>query len=367
MVVNDSLMIREYLRDIIKSCNKFELCGTARDGEDAIKKLGQLGPDVILLDLEMPNMDGITFIEKAMAGDRPTPIIVVSGYGADVSSNCNDKNNIVFDCLDRGAVDFISIPSITRNDDKNSNEREKTRQDLVARIEMAANTDSSTLVPLKSEGHIVSSNRRQHKPGDKKVIVIGSSTGGPRVITDIFSKLPVDLAASILIVQHLPPSFTGAFAQHLDSISGIRIKQATEGDLLEQGSAYVAPGDYHMLVTKSGIIKLDKSAKRQGVRPSVNVSMVSASDAFGPNTIGVLLSGMGQDGAFGMKMIKRKGGKTIAQDSATSVVFGMPKAALDLGAVDELVPADRMAEAIIRVIEDMEKHHAKEEELQHHV
>lgn len=361
MVVNDSLMMREYLRDIIKSHHKFELCGTARDGEDALKKLSQLNPNVILLDLEMPNMDGITFIERVMAGSKPIPIIVASGYGADVSKN--DKNNIVFDCLDSGAVDFISIPTIVQNDDI----REKAKHELIARIELAANTDPSTLVPLKINSPDAMSGNYKHPSGNKKVIVIGSSTGGPRVITDIFSKLPSDLSASILVVQHMPPSFTGAFAQHLDNISRIKIREASDGDLLEQGSAYVAPGDYHMLVTKSGTIKLDKSAKRQGVRPSVNVSMVSASDAFGPNTLGVLLSGMGQDGAFGMKMIKRKGGRTIAQDSVTSVVYGMPKAANDLGAVDELVPADRMAEVIIRAVEEMEKQHPKEEELQHHV
>jgi two-component system chemotaxis response regulator CheB len=134
--------------------------------------------------------------------------------------------------------------------------------------------------------------------------------------------------------------------------------------MLENGHAYVAPGDYHMTITRNGTIRLDKSPKRQGVRPSVNVSMVSASDAFGPNTLGVLLTGMGQDGAFGMKMIKRKGGRTIVQDSATSVVFGMPKAAYDLGAVDEMVPADKIAEAIVRTIREMEKNETKEE-LQH--
>jgi two-component system chemotaxis response regulator CheB len=369
MVVNDSLMMREYLRDIITSYHKFELCGTARDGEDALKKLGQLNPKVILLDLEMPNMDGITFIERLMASSKPLPIIVASGYGADISKN--DNNNIVFDCLDRGVVDFISIPTITQNDGNHGADmRERAKHDLIDRIEMAANTNPEALVPLKirNSHDAVFGNREHHLSSNKKVAVIGASTGGPRVITKIFSQLPSDLAASILVIQHMPPSFTGTFAQHLDKVSRIRIKEACEGDLLEQGSAYVAPGDYHMIVTKSGTIRLDKSAKRQGVRPSVNVSMVSASDCFGPNTLGVLLSGMGQDGAFGMTMIKRKGGRTIAQDSATSVVYGMPKAAKDLGAVDELVPAGRMADAIVRAIEEIEKqHHPKQEELQHHV
>lgn len=364
MVVNDSMTMREYLGDIIKSCDKFELCGTARDGEDALRKLGQFDPNVILLDLEMPNTDGITFIERVMAGSKPLPIVVVSSYGADVSND--DKNNIVFDCLDRGAVDFVSLPFFAQNDRESS---EKTKHEMIARIEIVANAKTGTLVPLKkitSERSATTGAYKHHSSGNRKVIVIGSSTGGPRVITDIFSKLPADLAASILVVQHMPATFTRAFAQHLDNISKIRTKEASDGDLLEQSSAYVAPGDYHMLVTKSGTIKLDRSAKRQGVRPSVNVSMVSASDAFGPNTLGVLLSGMGQDGAFGMKMIKRKGGSTIAQDSATSVVFGMPKAANDLGAVDEFMPASKIAEAIVQAVERIEKRQ-NEEELQYHV
>ncbi|AFU57961.1 chemotaxis response regulator methylesterase CheB [Candidatus Nitrososphaera gargensis Ga9.2] len=353
MVVNDSRMIREYLCNVIRSHNGFDLCETARDGEDALRKLDQADPDLILLDLEMPNLDGVTFIDKVMTRDRPIPIIVVSSYG---DSGDDKNNNIIFECLDSGAVDFISLPS-----DSGITDRKKTSQDLIARIQAVSSAYPDALVPLKE--------RKKESPvtcaplyhsGNRKMIVIGSSTGGPRVVTDIFSKLPANLPASILIVQHMPPSFTSAFARHIGSASRIDVREAKEGDLLEQGSAYVAPGDYHTTVTQSGTIHLDKSPKRQGVRPSVNISMVSASDVFGPNTLGVLLSGMGQDGAFGMKMIKRRGGRTIAQDSTTSVVFGMPKAAYDLGAVDEMVPANRMAEAIVRILGEMESERKRE-------
>lgn len=355
MVVNDSHMIRAYLCDIIGSQVNLELCGTARDGEDALRKLGHIDLDVILLDLEMPNLDGVTFIDKVMTGSKPIPIIVVSSYGG----SADDRNNIIFDCLDSGAIDFVSIPSILNG----TQDSEAIRQDLLSRIETAARVDKSAFIPMKGKIS-VTYNKPHLQSLSKKIIVIGSSTGGPRVLTDIFSKLPADLSASILVIQHLPSAFTFAFAQHLNSISKLRVKEATDGDTLENGCAYVAPGDYHMTVTRTGTIRLDKSPKRQGVRPSVNVSMVSAGEVFGPNTIGVILSGMGQDGAFGMKMIKRKCGRTIVQDSATSVVFGMPKAAYDLDAVDEMVPAGEMAEAIIRVIRDMEKREAKEE-LQH--
>jgi two-component system chemotaxis response regulator CheB len=357
MVVNDSHLIREYLCDIIRSHNGFELCGSARDGEDALRKLGQADPDVILLDLEMPNLDGITFIDRVMSGNRPVPIIVVSSYG----DSRGDKGNIVFECLDSGAIDFVSLQS-----DGGIADRERTSRDLIVRIKAASSAYPDALAPRKEKKKSPANCTPSFHSNSKKVIVIGSSTGGPRVITDIFSKLPADLPASILIVQHMPSSFTSAFAQHVNSISKIRVKEAREGDRLERGFAYVAPGDYHMTVTKSETIHLDKSPKRQGVRPSVNVTMVSASEVFGSNTLGVLLSGMGQDGAFGMKMIKRKGGRTIAQDSTTSVVFGMPKAAYDLGAVDEMVPADKIGEAMIRILGEMENE-GKREELQQHV
>jgi two-component system chemotaxis response regulator CheB len=353
MVVNDSHMIREYLCDIIRSHDKLELCGTARDGEDALKKLGQFDPDVIILDLEMPNLDGVTFIDRVMVGSNPIPIIVLISYGGD------RNNNIIFDCLDSGAIDCVSIPSI--QDDLQ--DRESISQDLVSRIETATRADKSAIVPLKKRSFF-STCSVTCQSRNKKVIVIGSSTGGPRVLADIFSKLSPEIPASILVVQHLPSAFTGGFVQHLNNISNLRVREAKEGDVLENGSAYVAPGDYHMTVTQSGTIKLDKSPKRQGVRPSANISMVSAANFFGANTLGVLLSGMGQDGAFGMRMIKRKGGRTIVQDSATSVVFGMPKAACDLGAVDEMVPADKMADATAHAVVEMDKNEMKEE-LQH--
>jgi two-component system chemotaxis response regulator CheB len=172
-------------------------------------------------------------------------------------------------------------------------------------------------------------------------------------VAQILSKLPADLWAGVLIVQHMPPTFTPGFARHLDGISPLNVKEASEGDILSPGLAYVAPGDYHVLVDRAGVLHLDKSARRHGVRPCINMSMVSASNAFGKKVLGVVLSGMGDDGAFGLKVIKRKGGRTIAQDRETSVVFGMAKAASDLGAVDMMIPADMIAESIVKVLDDM--------------
>ncbi|SRR5579885_244731 len=379
MVVNDSRLVREYLSDIIRSIDKFELCGTARDGKEAIDKIGLIRPDVVLLDLEMPNVDGITFIERVIASCNPLPIIVVSSYGEGISPSDRklDGNSIVFDCLDRGALDFIPIPLVPTDSGENNSDRTgQIKEKLISAIETAAKVDPHTLIPAKRKGkkvieicHVDSQNLHFSKV--RNVIIIGSSTGGPRIITEIFSSLPPGLHAAIIIVQHMPAPFTKVFARHLDEISEIRVTEARENDPLEYGTAYIAPGDYHVKLTPEGRIKLDKSGKRQGVRPSVNVTMLSAADVFGSNAIGVLLSGMGQDGAFGMKMIKMRGGKTIAQDQATSAVFGMPKAAYDIGAVDEMLPTEMIGQTIIRYVNELEKqnfHEMKQENgVQHYV
>ena len=170
-------------------------------------------------------------------------------------------------------------------------------------------------------------------------------------MSHILSELPSDLPAGLLVVQHMPSSFTPHYADHLNKVCKIVVKEAREGDKIKDGTALLAPGDFHMLVKPSFNVRLSHGPKRLGVRPSVNMTMVTASEVYGSNTIGVLLSGIGHDGAFGMKMIKRRGGTTIAQDEDSSVVFGMAKAACDLDAVDKVLPADKIAQEIIRVME----------------
>jgi two-component system, chemotaxis family, protein-glutamate methylesterase/glutaminase len=349
MVVNDSMLLREFLSEIVTSHPSFELCGTARDGEDALSKLASMNPDVILLDLEMPNMDGMTFIERVMR-ERPRAIIAVSAYAE------YGGGDIVFDSLDMGAVDFMAIPSAGLH------VAENLKAELIAKIDLAGKIDPSQIVPRNRISH--SHGQEGAEPSkisaSRIVVVIGASTGGPRVISELLSKLPKDLPACVLVVQHMPPSFTKTFAQHLNGASSLTVKEACDGDPLKDGVVYIAPGDFHTMVMKGGTIKLTKAPKIHGVRPSVNISMVTASEVFGPTTIGVLLTGMGQDGAFGMKMIKRRGGMTIAQDQSTSIVYGMPRAAVELGAVDESVPSNLVAELVCRYTE-----RAKREVLRH--
>ena len=337
MVVNDSGYMTELLSDLIISNPMLEVSDRARDGVEALRKLTKCRPDVILLDLEMPNMDGLTFLEKIMTTD-PLPVIVVSSYS-------QRGAQIVFDSLEYGAVDFLPIPQ----DEPDKILNLKSR--LLSKIRIAARINPKPLTQPSLQKR--PSVKVQSGTGgiSSKTIIIGASTGGPRVLSHILSELPSDLPAGLLVVQHMPSSFTPHYADHLNKVCKIVVKEAREGDKIKDGTALLAPGDFHMLVKPSFNVRLSHGPKRLGVRPSVNMTMVTASEVYGSNTIGVLLSGIGHDGAFGMKMIKRRGGTTIAQDEDSSVVFGMAKAACDLDAVDKVLPADKIAQEIIRVME----------------
>ncbi len=336
MVVNDSPYMRKLLSDIIAGNDGFEVCETAADGAEALRKLRLNKPDVVLLDLEMPNMDGLSFIEQAMK-TSPVPIIVVSGYG-------QRGAQVVLDALESGAVDFVSLP------DEPSKMKELA-SNLTLKIRLASKTNIQNFTAQKVSNAKPQAKRSPPENGAaNKVVVIGGSTGSPRIISKIMSELPEDLPAGVLIVQHMPNTFTSSFAQRLNSVSGLTVKEANDGDVIKSGTALLAPGDYHMVVKPNRRVELNKGPRRFGVRPSVNVSMISASEVYGPATVGVLLSGMGHDGAFGMKMIKKRGGYTIAQDAATSVVFGMAKAAYEMHAVDKLLPVDEIPEEIVRAV-----------------
>ena len=338
MIVNDSPYMVELLRDLLSSENNIRVVEVARDGLEALRKIKHITPDVILLDLEMPNMDGLSFIENVMK-EKIVNIIVVSNYS-------QSGTKMILDSLELGAVDFVSIPADNNNIIKN------LKNMLISKIEVVARSNPTVLVPKaisKLKPYVNKNSVLREKAS--KVVVIGASTGAPRVITNILQNIPKDIPAGFLIVQHMSKEFISTFAQRLDETSKLQVKQAEENDQIQEGVVLLAPGDVHMEVTSSYRIKLNQGPKRFGVRPAVNVTMVSASEVFGANTIGVLLSGMGQDGAFGMKMVKKRHGMTLAQNESSSVVFGMAKAANDIHAVDKMVNADDLAQEIIKVIQ----------------
>ncbi|MFQ5476892.1 MAG: chemotaxis-specific protein-glutamate methyltransferase CheB, partial [Nitrosopumilus sp.] len=312
-VVNDSNLIRKYLIDLI-SVEGIKVVATATDGENALSKILTKKPDVILLDLEMPKMDGLTFIEEMEKKDLLIPTIIVSNFS-------QEGSKLVLDALEKGAVDFVAI----EQDNNNSKQLQNT---LLSKIKIAYKSDPIQLITNRICSLKPNKKRIPKTGSTERVVVIGSSTGGPSTVQKVLSELPENINAGILLVQHMPKGFTEQFATRLSNNTGFNVREAKEGDIIRNHEILIAPGDYHMVIQPNRKIHLDSSEKRFGVRPSVNMTMVSASEVFGSNVIGVILTGMGHDGGFGMKSIKNRGGRTIVQNKETSVIFGMPKAVI---------------------------------------
>lgn len=346
LVVDDSALMRMMISDILNSEKGIEVVATAKDGEDGIKKVTELKPDVITLDVEMPRLDGLQTLGYIMS-EIPTPVVMVSAYtqkGAEATLRA----------LEYGAVDFVSKPSGPISGDINT-----VGDELIAKVKTAATVDLDNLQFIRpkkvSEDYIKS--RPQKAVPAVKVVAIGASTGGPRALGQILPQLDPDIAAGLLIVQHIPRGFTKAFASRLDSESKIDIKEARVGDEIEPGKALIAPSDYHMTVKRKGIgkdttgvISLNQDPPVYGLRPTVDAMMLSVAEVYGDKTVAVILTGMGSDGAKGMKAIKENKGRTIAQDKDTCVVYGMPKAAVKEGVVDKITPLNKIAEEIMKMV-----------------
>ncbi|BDQ30642.1 chemotaxis response regulator protein-glutamate methylesterase [Nitrosopumilus zosterae] len=335
-IVNDSNLMRKYISDLI-NVDEIEIKWTAVNGEDALAKISKRKPDVILLDLEMPTMDGMTFIENMEKMKMMIPTIIVSSFS-------QDGSKVVLDALENGAVDFVTIP-LKDIDDK------KLQEELLTKIKISAKSDPIQLITEKIYSLKPSKKIFTKSNSSERLIVIGSSTGGPGMVQKVLSKLPANIAAGILVVQHMPKEFTKQFANRLSEKTGFIVREANEGDEIRDHEILVAPGDYHMIVLPNRRIHLDSSEKRFGVRPSVNMTMVSAAEVYGSNVIGVVLTGMGHDGGFGMKTIKKRGGHTIVQNKETCVIFGMPKAVIDLDAADHVVGINEIP---IKIYEEMQ-------------
>ena len=325
-LVDDSPFFIKKISEIINSQKDMNVIGTAYDGSEAIQKIQKTQPDVILMDINMPNVDGVDATQKIMQ-QQSIPIIVVSG-------ETQHNMGAIKEALDAGAIDFIPKPV--------EHTSIHTMSDLL--IEKVRNAQKNKLSSLKNKQNSF------NKISVENLLVIGSSTGGPQTLTQLVPYIPEDVNAGILIIQHMPPVFTKSLAQRLDSISKIEVKEAEQGDEIKNGLALIAPGDYHMTVEEKTImgkkkryVSLNKKPKIHGVRPAVDITFSTAADIFQKNLVAVLLTGMGRDGAQAMGTIKAKGGRTIAQDEQTSIIFGMPKAAIDLGVVDKILPIDKIA------------------------
>ena len=337
LVVDDSLVMRQLLKDMLEKDKTISVVDTAKNGVEAVIKTVEHQPSVVTLDIEMPKMDGLTALQYIMK-DNPVPVIMLSAMN-------KRQADIVIKALEMGAVDFIAKTSGTLSLDI-----DEVGENIISKVKDAAKIRVGRVVPKNFDRIIVSDFKAINHRRDR-IIAIGSSTGGPKALLEFISALPRDLPASILIVQHMPEGFTQSLAERLNWQTSLEVKEAKDGDKLKPGVVYIAPGNRHMVVDGEKI-HLTNGAKVNFTRPSVDVLMESVAKKYGPNAIGVLMTGMGHDGANGMKAIKENSGQTIAQDEKSCTVFGMPKAAIGLKVVDQVVPLNKIARMIIKMIKE---------------
>lgn len=320
LVVDDSATVRALLSEILNSDPGIEVVGTAPDAYVARDKIVQLKPDVICLDVEMPKMDGITFLRKLMKY-FPTPVLMVS-------SLTKQGAQITLDALESGAMDFVTKPHTNIYDGIDEIEKE-----IVSKVKAIARSKPKAPSLQRSHPAVLS---RALSETTKKVIAIGASTGGTEALKDVLERLPSN-TPGIVIVQHMPPSFTTNYAKRLDSLCEMEVKEAENGDYVEVGRVLIANGAYHMALRRSGArycVELGEGEKVSGHKPSVDVLFGSVAKYAGANAIGVILTGMGADGARGLLQMREAGARTIAQDEKSCVVFGMPKVAIELGGAE---------------------------------
>lgn len=353
LVVDDSHFVRTVVSDVLEDAG-LAVVGTANDGQEAVEKVVDLRPDVVTMDVEMPEMGGLEAVEEIM-DKEPTPILMLSAH-------TEEGAEVTFDALEAGAVDVYPKPG-----GEVSVELSSHADALVEKVQEVAQADVGKTVTRE---RAVAGGASTAEPAvtpttpaaqyvDNPTLLIGSSTGGPKVVEQILAELPREANFRILLVQHMPEEFTGRFAERLDKASDYDIKEAEDGDRISGGEGLVANGSHHLTVSGYGggriRVKLTDEAPVMGNRPAVDVTMRTAADAIDDPMVGVILTGMGADGAEGIKAIKGAGAYTIAQDESTSAVHSMPRNAIDTGCVDDVRPLDEIPGEIITAITEEEK------------
>lgn len=351
LICDDSALMRRMLKNIIESDPQLEVVGAARDGKDVIRKAEELKPDVITLDINMPNMDGLTAL-KILVEKQIAPVIMVS-------SLTQDGAPITLEALEIGAFDYVPKPGGTV-----SLNLDLIAEELIAKIKAAARKGTTRKLARRSllqTRPTLTPGRRPRPSVEVKVprgdlppfaaVAIGISTGGPKTIFDVLPFLPADLPAAVFLVQHMPPAFTASYAERLNKKCALTVFHAETGQRVEPGCCYVGRGGYHLTVMRKVrgdlIIRCTKTPKHLFM-PSVDVMMRSVLSVFGPRTVGVLMTGMGDDGADAMVEIRRAGGFTIAESEESAIVFGMPREAIERGGADVVAPSWEIAEHIVR-------------------
>ncbi|MEW6520357.1 MAG: chemotaxis response regulator protein-glutamate methylesterase [Thermodesulfobacteriota bacterium] len=346
LIVDDSALVRQALTEILSSDPQIEVIGTAQDPFVAVKRMKDRLPDVLTLDVEMPRMDGITFLHKIMS-QRPIPVVICSslaGRGSTTALRALEYGAVeIIEKPTLGAKDFLHESGILLCDAVKAAARAQPRQIArTGKIEPKLSADAMLAPPVKS---------RAMAKTTEKIIAVGASTGGTEALRKFLETMPND-APGIVIVQHMPEHFTRAFAERLNGICEIEVKEAADGDSVLRGRALIAPGNRHMLLKRSGAryyVEVKDGPLVNRHRPSVDILFRSTARYAGANAIGVIMTGMGDDGARGLLEMKQGKAVTIAQDEATCVVFGMPQEAIKLGAVDRILPLAAIAPAVLRL------------------
>ncbi len=365
LVVDDSALMRNLISRILNGATDIEVVGTAVNGRFALQKLERLDPDVIVLDIEMPEMNGLEFLEERRKRHVEVPVIILS-------SVAQRGAKVTMDALSLGAADFILKPSGPVSGDihkvgdqlvetvrsygrKHRNKRGRPApprpvapEDVGPQPErkptpVAGRDRAGTAGPVKPEA----------EPGEIHLVAIGISTGGPNALRKVFAQVDGSIGVPFVVVQHMPAGFTTEFARSLDRLCPLEVKEAKDGDLLQPGRVLVAPGNLHLTVERkslSGIVHVTDGEARNGHRPSVDVLFESVAAAYGNHALAVIMTGMGRDGAQEIGSIRRRGGITIGQDEATSVVYGMPKVAYELGHVQQQLPLHEIASALSDIV-----------------
>ncbi len=347
LIVDDSATFRQALSKILSADPAIEVIASAADPFIAANKMAIQIPDVITLDIEMPRMDGITFLKKIMS-QHPIPVVII----ADNARSNLEITSKAFEC---GAVEVLSKAMFETSgitEDTRSKICELIKSAAQAKIHKRSITETSAVRPKLSADAVLPLIKSKNLiPTNEKVIAVGASTGGTEAIRVFLEGLPVDIPG-IVIVQHMPENFTRSFAERLNDLCKIEVKEAENGDLVKPGRALIAPGNYHMLLKRRGTqyyVELNDGPLVNRHRPAVDVLFRSTAMYAGSNSIGILLTGMGDDGARGLLEIKEAGGRTIAQDESSSVVFGMPKEAIILNAADKILPLKEISRYVVQL------------------